>query len=153
MKKLFVAGLALLAFSPLMSAQDPLQQPSPALPAEILGPPLVAWSVLQKPRPIPDPLPPPDNRDQPQSQAQSQAGQPQNSQNEDSQPQQPSAQSFTGTIARNNGKYVLKVSEGTAYQIDDQEKAKGYEGKQVKIAGNLDPKNNVLHVTSIELLS
>jgi hypothetical protein len=153
MKNLFIAALALLAFSPFVCAQDTFQQPAPALPAEILGPPLIAWSVLQKPRPIPEPLPPPDSRDRSQSQSQSQTGQPHNSQNEDSQPQQPSAQSFTGTIARNNGKYVLKVSESTAYQIDDQEGVKGYEGKQVKIAGNLDAKNNVLHVTSIELLS
>jgi hypothetical protein len=151
MRRNFLAGLALLAVSPLMCAQDPLQQPNPVLPAQILGPPLIAWSALQKPRPIPEPLPPPDNRDE--SQSQSQAGQPENSQPQDSQPQQPTAQSFTGTIARNSGKYVLKVSEGTAYQIDDQEKAKGYEGKQVKIAGSLDAKNNVLHVTSIELLS
>lgn len=148
MRRTFFAPLALLAFCPFVCAQDPLQQPSPTLPAEILGPPLVAWSVLQKPRPIPEPLPPPENRDQSQSQSQSQAGQPR-----DSQPQQPSAQSFTGTIARNNGKYVLKVSESTAYQIDDQEKTKGYEGKQVKIAGSLDARNNVLHVTSIELIS
>jgi hypothetical protein len=149
MIRTFLPGLALLTVSTFASAQDSLQQPNPALPAEMLGPPLIAWSVLQKPRPIPEPLPPPDNRDQ----SQSQVGQTENAQPQDSQPQQPTAQSFTGTIAKNSGKYVLKVAEGIAYQIDDQEKAKGYEGKQVKIAGSLDAKSNVLHVTSIELLS
>lgn len=151
MRRTLLAGLAVLVVSPFVCAQDPLQQSRPALPAEILGPPLIAWSALQKPRPIPEPLPPPDNRDQ--SQSQSQAGQAENPQPQDSQPQQPTAQAFTGTIARNSGKYVLKVSEGTAYQIDDQEKARQYEGKQVKIAGSLDAKSNVLHMTSIELLS
>jgi hypothetical protein len=143
MRKTYVLSAALVALSPFVCAQDALKQPSPLPPAEVLGPPLVAWSVLQKPRPIPEPLPPPDNRSN-----QSQAGQP-----ADSQPQQPSAQTFTGTIAKASGKYVLKVSESIAYQIDDQDKARTYEGKQVKIAGNLDAKNNVLHVTSIELVS
>lgn len=143
MRKTCMLTAALVALSPLVGAQDALKQPSPALPAEILGPPLVAWSVLQKPQPIPEPLPPPDNRG-----GQSQTGQP-----ADSQPQQPSAQTFTGTIAKDSGKYILKVAEGTVYQIDDQEKVRSYEGKQVKVAGNLDAKNNVLHITNIELIS
>jgi hypothetical protein len=146
MRKTWTLVAALLAsssFNSAVSAQDAFKQPSPAAPAEIIGPPLVAWSVLQKPRPIPEPLPPPDNRTD-----QSQAGQP-----ADSQPQQPSAQTFTGTIAKDSGKYVLKVSENTAYQIDDQDKARDYEGKQVRVAGRLDAKNNVLHVASIELVS
>jgi hypothetical protein len=143
MRKTYILNAALVALSPFVCAQDAFKQPNPVPPTEVLGPPLVAWSVLQKPRPIPEPLPPPDNRSN-----QSQAGQP-----ADSQPQQPSAQIFTGMIAKANGKYVLKVSESTAYQIDDQEKARTYEGKQVKVAGNLDAKNNVLHITNIELVS
>ncbi len=39
------------------------------------------------------------------------------------------------------------------YQLDDQERAKQYEGKQVKIAGTLDATGNSLHITSIELVS
>ncbi len=143
MRKTYILSAALVALSPFVCAQDAFKQPNPVLPTEVVGPPLVAWSVLQKPRPIPEPLPPPDNRSN-----QSQTGQPANSQ-----PQQPTAQTFTGTIAKASGKYILKVSESTAYQIDDQDKARAYEGKQVKVAGNLDAKNNVLHVTSIELVS
>lgn len=143
MRKTFIVTAAVLALSPLVSAQDLLKQPSPALPADIVGPPLVAWSVLQKPHPIPEPLPPPDNRGD-----QSQAAQP-----AASQAQPPSAQSFTGTIAKDSGHFVLKISENVSYRLDDQEKASSYEGKQVKVEGNLDAKTNLLHVTSIELLS
>lgn len=46
----------------------------------------------------------------------------------------------------------MKISESTSYRIDDQDAAKLYEGKQVRIAGSLDAKTNVLHVESIELL-
>ena len=113
------------------------------LPPEILGPQLVVWSQLQKPHPVPQPLPPPERADK------SDAGQVDPSQAQ----QQPSTQSFTGTIVKDGGKFLLKVSETSAYQIDDQQKARLYEGKQVKIAGSLDPKNNMLHITSIELLS
>lgn len=151
MRKTFVVIAAIIIFfSPLMCAQDPLKQPSPAMPAEILGPPLVAWSVLQKPHPIPasDSRVDPSQVNQSQSEQPSQAGQ-----TAESQPQPPSAQTFTGTITKDSDKYVLKVSENVAYQFDDQEKARSYEGKQVKIAASLDAKNNVLHVTSIELIA
>lgn len=47
----------------------------------------------------------------------------------------------------------MKVSDKASYQIDDQEKAKLFEGKQVRIGGSLDAKSNMLHVSSIELLS
>jgi hypothetical protein len=124
-------------------AQESNTQFSNALPPEILGPQLVVWSQLQKPHPVPQPLPPPERADQTDS-AQTDASQAQ---------EQPSTQSFTGTIVKDGGKYLLKVSETSAYQIDDQQKARLYEGKQVRIAGSLDPKNNILHITSIELIS
>jgi len=134
----------LLVHSVFVFAQQPVPQPNPPLAAGVLGPPLVAWSELQKPRPVPQPLPPP--RPDPPAEQPSQQ-QPGGSQAQ----QQPSSQVFTGTIVKEGSKYVLKT-DSTSYQIDDQEKAKMYEGKQVKIAGSLDTKTNVLHVTSIELL-
>ena len=60
---------------------------------------------------------------------------------------------FSGTIVRVGSRYVLKVSDATTYQFDDQDNAKRYEGKEVKIVGSLEAKTNLLHVTSIELLS
>ena len=148
MRKTLILAAAVISFSPLICAQEPVQQPSPAMPEEMLGPPLVAWSVLQKPRPIPASLPASDNRvDQLQSgQPTAQAGR-----TAESQPQQPSVQTFIGTIAKDSGKCILKVSENVAYQFDDQEKARAYEGKQVEIAASLNTHNNVLHITSIKL--
>jgi Protein of unknown function (DUF5818) len=141
--RFLIAG-GVLIFSQLVYAQATHPAP-PAVPAEMLGPPLVAWSVLQQPRPVPQPLPPPDNRpdDSP-----SQAGQ-----TADSQSQQRSEQTFTGTIARDSGKYVLKVSGNVAYEIEDQEKARPFTGKQVKITGTLDSTSNVLHIDRIDLIS
>jgi hypothetical protein len=90
---------------------------------------------VQKPEPVPQPLPPDWEGLQPTN------------------PQQPDAQSFSGTIVKKGIRYILKVSANNVYQLDDQEKAKRYEGKQVKIEGTLDPNGNSLHITSIELLS
>lgn len=140
---LWAAGLILLP--PFLFAQQTVQQPEPQLPAFVLGPQLVVWSELQKPRAIPQPLPPPQPDPPAQSQPQPTAG----AQDQ----QQPSSQAFTGTIVKDGSKYFLKVSDSTSYQIDDQEKAKLFEGKQVKIAGSVDAKTNILHVISIELLS
>jgi hypothetical protein len=136
--------LFLLTTLPLMFAQDPQTQPSPALPADILGPQLIAWSQLQKPQPVPQPVPPPDR---PTQQSDQQTPTP------PAQQQQPVAPMFMGTITKDGGRYVLKVSDNTLYQLDDQEKAKQYEGKQVKISGSLDADGKVLHIISIELLS
>jgi hypothetical protein len=136
----------LLGIVPPMLAQDLQGQLSPALPSDILGPQLIAWSQLQKPQPVPQPLPPPDR---PVSQPDQQT-QPTNPQ---AQQQQPVAQAFTGTIVKDSGRYVLKVSSNSLYQLDDQEKAKQYEGKQVRIGGTLDASGSSLHVVSIELVS
>jgi len=67
--------------------------------------------------------------------------------------QQPSAQTFTGTIMKDGAKYILKESRGTSYQLDDQNGAKQYDGKHVKLVGNLDASNGTLHVSSIQLIS
>jgi Protein of unknown function (DUF5818) len=143
----FLMGLVASAFG-----QVPQIQPRPALPANVLGPQLIMWSQLQQPRPMPQPLPDPPEQQPEQQPAQQQAGQSSNSQAE----QQPAAQTFTGTIMKDGSKkdgtkYVLK-SNGMTYQLDDQDKAKQYEGKQVKIVGNLDANNNTLHIASIEAM-
>jgi hypothetical protein len=142
--------LAALLFLPgsvaLMIAQSVQSQASPVLPSDILGPQLIAWSQVQKPQPVPQPLPPPE-RPIPQTDQQAQPANP------PAQEQQPVAQTFTGTIVKDGGRFVLKISSNNAYQLDDQEKAKPYEGKQVKIGGTLDANGSSLHIISIELVS
>lgn len=146
--RLLAALVFLLGTVSLICAQDLRSQPSPVLPSDILGPQLIAWSQLQKPEPAPQPLPPPDRPIQ-------QPDQPTNQRpaNPQAQPQPPASQTFTGTIVKDGSRYILKVSSNNVYQLDDQERAQRYEGKQVKIAGTLDANGNGLHVTSIELLS
>jgi uncharacterized protein YdeI (BOF family) len=76
-----------------------------------------------------------------------------------SQSQQPSgdmaspsaSQPMSGTIVKEKGKYCLKDSAtGTSYKLDDQDKAKQFEGKQVKVTGKLDSSTNQIHVENIE---
>jgi hypothetical protein len=142
----FLATLLFLSATvPLMLAQDLQSRPSPTLPSDVVGPQLIAWSQLQKPQPVPQPLPPPNWP----AQQQAQPAQPANEVPQ----QQPTVQTFTGTIEKDGGKYVLKASGKSTYQLDDQEKAKQYEGKHVRVGGTLDADGGVLHITSIELIS
>src|SRR5437773_12197232 len=60
------------------------------------------------------------------------------------------AETYTGTVVNSGDKYVQKTDSGT-YQIDDQDKAKQFGGKQVKVSGNLDKAKNTLHVTDIQV--
>jgi hypothetical protein len=141
------ASIFLSATLPALQGQEPKGQLNPVPPpSEILGPQLVAWSQLQKPQPIPQPVHSPGGPSQQPEQLPVQSASP------TPQPPSPAAQTFTGTIVKDGDKYILKAS-GNVYELDDQERAKQYEGKQVKIAGTLGATGNTLHVTSIELLS
>jgi len=64
------------------------------------------------------------------------------------------AKSFTGQVAKEKGKIVLKdpVTK-MSYQLDDQAKAANYVGKQVKVTGKLDMNSNTIQVESIEPIS
>jgi lipopolysaccharide export system protein LptA len=64
------------------------------------------------------------------------------------------AKAFNGTIVNEKGKLVLKdTTANVSYQLDNQEKAKQFEGKQVKVTGRLDLETNLIHVQNIELMS
>jgi cytoskeletal protein RodZ len=106
------------------------------------------WSEAQKPQPVPQPLPAAD-RPVPEQQPE----QPTPVDNAPAQQQQPTAQKVKGTIVKTGGVYVLKVSSNSGYQLDDQEKAKQFEGQQVTIGGTLDASGSSLHVINIELIS
>ncbi|MGA9978727.1 MAG: DUF5818 domain-containing protein [Candidatus Sulfotelmatobacter sp.] len=79
--------------------------------------------------------------------AQQQAQQPSDAQAQDSKP-------FNGTIMKEKGRLVLKdTATNVSYQLDDQDKAKQFEGKQVKVVGKLDLDTNLIHVETIEPLA
>jgi outer membrane biosynthesis protein TonB len=142
-----------------VAQESPALKPAPGHTEGILGPQLIAWSELQKPQPVPQqpqPVPPPDT--QPSQQPSDQKPQPDAQQPDAQQRPQPEtqespAQSVTGSVVKVAGKYMLETEDNVAYQLDDQEKAKQYEGKRVKVTGSLDRTTGILHVSSIELLS
>lgn len=64
--------------------------------------------------------------------------------------QEEEAQAFTGQVANENGKYTLNGDDGKTYQLDDQEKAKNFDGKKVKVTGTLDEESMTIQVSEIE---
>jgi Protein of unknown function (DUF5818) len=142
-KASILATLAfLLVFAQAGFAQNLGSQPNSDLTQ------LIAWSQMQNPKPMPQPgpdptpLPGPPQEQPPDRQPAGQAA------SSDAQ-HQASAQTITGTIVKEDGRYVLKAADKT-YQIDDQEKAKQFEGKQVKIVGSLDASTGTIRIQSIE---
>jgi uncharacterized protein YdeI (BOF family) len=60
------------------------------------------------------------------------------------------SQTFAGKIAKSGGKLVLKDSTSqSTYALDDQDKAKQFEGQKVKITGTLDEQSKTIRITSI----
>ena len=74
------------------------------------------------------------------------------------QPQQAQQESktFTGKIQKlPSGQYALVTGQTpdgkmAGHFLDDQDNAKKYEGKQVKVTGTFDTASNTIHVTNIE---
>jgi hypothetical protein len=63
----------------------------------------------------------------------------------------PEVKTFVGKISKSGQKLILEDSAmNTSYQLDDQKKAKQYEGKSVRVIGTLDAQNNLIHVQRIE---
>jgi flagellar basal body-associated protein FliL len=85
---------------------------------------------------------------QDQSAPQQQPSQSQPSTDTYSQSSSAQTQSFTGTVVKDGDKYVLQ-SSGLSYQLDDQEKAKKFEGQQVKVNGDLDKTTRTIRVSDI----
>jgi len=54
----------------------------------------------------------------------------------------------TGTVVKAGDKYVLKT-ETMTYQLDDQDMAKKYEGREVKVTGTVDSATSIIHVTDL----
>jgi uncharacterized protein YdeI (BOF family) len=90
----------------------------------------------------------------PQPQQQPDQAQPQPQQQPDQaqpQPNQSQASStFTGTVVKNGEQYMLRDSSGQIYGLDDSDRAKQFEGKTVKVTGQLDTQAKVIHVQDIQ---
>jgi Protein of unknown function (DUF5818) len=120
MKRLLSAGAMVLGSALSLSAQQTTTTPS-----------------TQSPETTPSTQSPDTTMAQPQSQV-------------DTSRQQRSAQSFEGKIMRSGDKLVLRENASkTAYQLDDQDKAKRFEGKDVKVMATVDAGANSLHVVDI----
>jgi len=67
---------------------------------------------------------------------------------------QQKTQVFVGKVVKvQDGRYALVTDEqaGKGVYLDDQEKAKGFEGKNVKVVGVLEIAKNLVHVSDIQL--
>lgn len=79
-----------------------------------------------------------------------------NAQQGQAQQDQQQDQTFTGKIVKlQNGQYALltgQTPEGkvAGHFLDDQDDAKKYEDKQVKVTGSIDTASNTIHVTNIQ---
>jgi hypothetical protein len=81
---------------------------------------------------------------------------PAQTQSQDPSVQQQSQQkirTFVGEIIKTkSGRYALLVDKqkGMGFYLDNQEKAKQFDGQNVKVTGTLDTASNTLHVTDIQ---
>ena len=83
-----------------------------------------------------------------QEQPGAQAGQSQSS----AQSAQAQPQTFTGKIVKSKGGLALKdEASNTTYKLDNEDQAKQYAGKSVKVTGTMDPATNTIHVANIEM--
>ena len=67
---------------------------------------------------------------------------------------QQKTQVFVGKVVKvKDGRFALVTDEqaGKGVYLDDQEKAKGFEGKNVKVTGVLEIAKNLVHVSDIQL--
>jgi len=105
-------------------------------------------------QPAPDAQSSQDSQTPQQPTADQQGSQQPSAPDQDSSNSMPAAQtsSFTGTVVKAGGKYVLKTNEMN-YQLDDQKKAKQFVGQQVKVSGTLDSSTSTIHVSDISSTS
>jgi len=69
------------------------------------------------------------------------------------QQEQQKTQTFVGKVVKaRNGQFALLTDEehGTGVYLDDQEKAKPFEGKNVKVTGTLEVAKNLVHIADIQ---
>src|SRR5271157_846647 len=65
--------------------------------------------------------------------------------------QLPRTKTLGGKILKSGDELMLQDEIGEAtYQLDDQKKAQGFEGKNVKVTGTVDEVTKTIHVARIE---
>lgn len=140
-----VLCLALIHMARAQNSQKP-KHPQPQNGTE-----LIAWTQLQEPHPVQSPQQAPalERQPDPTPDTRSQQNQPPAGGQDDAQ-KEPAVQSFMGTVIQADGKYVLKTMDKATYQLDDQELAKKFEGKQVQVTGNLITGTNLIKVHDIK---
>lgn len=70
------------------------------------------------------------------------------------QAQQQPVQKFQGTIVKSKDKYILQdKTSGATYQLDNQDKAKKFAGRDVRVTGTLDPSTNTIQISDIQARS
>jgi negative regulator of sigma E activity len=96
---------------------------------------------------------PPVTSHQQQPSTKPQSDQPRDTQVSSDDPQTQDSLAFTGSVAKEKGRMVLKdpVTK-MSYQFADESKAKPFLGRQVKVIGRLDMSSNTIHIQSIEPL-
>lgn len=57
---------------------------------------------------------------------------------------------FIGTVMRDGEQFVLRDNSGQIYRLDDPQHAQSFEGKAVKVTGQLDAQAHLIHVERIE---
>jgi Protein of unknown function (DUF5818) len=60
------------------------------------------------------------------------------------------ATTFSGKVTKSGDQFVLQDGVGEIYQLDDQGKAKHFEGKNVKVTGRVEEVTETIHVAKIE---
>lgn len=144
--------IAILGFAGVAIAQEP------AHPGQLFSSDLVAWSSMQAPQ-QPErshsqqqPTPDPNSETQPTpNPTPAQPGTHEST--SESQEQNSTAQTFTGTVDKEADSYVLKVADSTVYKLDNQQAVQSYEGRRVQVTGTLDRAINLIHVDKVEPLS
>jgi hypothetical protein len=111
------------------------------------GTELVAWTQAQQPEPVPSPQP--SQQSDPRPSAQQPSQQTASGQHGDMQKQN-ATQTFAGTIMKSGNQYVLRTADNVTYQLDDQARAKKYEGKQVQVTGSLDETSGTIRVEEMK---
>ena len=81
-----------------------------------------------------------------QDQAPSQAQAPQQ---QPDQSTQSKSSTFTGTVMKSGDQYMLHDSSGETFKLDDADRAQAFEGKTVRVTGQLDEQAKTIHVESI----
>ena len=132
------------------TSQKPNTPNTPNGPNGHAGTELIAWTQVQKPEPVPSPQPVPLREQQPAPRPETQPpNQPASEHQYDAQ-KEPATQAFSGTIMKAGDTYVLKTADNMTYQLDDQQRARKFEGKQVQVTGTLDTDSTMIKVQEIK---